>query len=221
MEDKNREVSFLVFVGFLFLFILFLFLSPNEKSSGNAIIGSATLGENPSTITLLILFVILIVILAAVFVIFKKLKKKKIKIDSPARPIEIKQVVNEKKEEKIDFGDEDIEKLFSEPSQKKEEVKEEVLEKIPAENKVLTNLQDLKNKIKMMSSQNITREQIVNNLKSQGVTMDQINKAIEEVNIDNLREYVNQALKQGMTKDQIIRSLMMHGWRQEQISKVF
>ena len=141
---------------------------------------------------------------------------------------EVKEEVKEEIKEDIKEGikediKEDVKEEINERIKEKikEEVKEEVLEKIPAENKVLTNLQDLKNKIKMMSSQNITREQIVNNLKSQGVTMDQINKAIEEVNIDNLREYVNQALKQGMTKDQIIRSLMMHGWRQEQISKVF
>lgn len=219
MEEQKREVSFLVFVGFLLLFVLFLFLSPEEKSSGNAIIGSVSLGESPSILTVLILFVILMIILAAVFVILKKLKKKKTSIAIPAKPAEIKSAMEEKKDEKVDFGDGDIEKLFSGGNEKN--AKEETAEKAqPTENKVMINLQDLKNKIKMMSSQGITREQITNNLKSRGATIDQVNKAIEEVNLENLKDYVNQALRQGMTKEQIARTLMMHGWKQEQITKV-
>jgi len=122
MEDNKREASFLVFVGFLFLFVLFLFFSPDEKSSGNVIIGSVALGENPSVITLLILFLILVIILAAVFVIFRKLKKKKTIIESP-KPTEIKQNAEEKKEEKPNFNDEDVDKLFSgNGEEKKEEI---------------------------------------------------------------------------------------------------
>ena len=48
MEEGRKEVSFLVFVGFLVLFVLFLFLNPGQKSSGNVVIGSVTLGENPA-----------------------------------------------------------------------------------------------------------------------------------------------------------------------------
>jgi len=221
MEEQKREVSFLVFAGFLVLFVLFLFLSPDEKSSGSVVIGSVSLGENPSMITLLILFVILVVVLAAVFVIFKKLKKKKINIESP-KPSDVKQSFEDKKEDKIDLGDEDIDKLFSGNGEKKKEEnynKDE--EKAQStEKKVLTNLQDLKNKIKGMLSQNLTREQVISNLKSHGVTMDQISRAIEDINIDSLRDYVTEALNQRFTKDQIVKNLAMRGWKQEQISKV-
>ena len=220
MEEEKRGVSSLVFISFVVLFVLFLFLNPNQNKSGNVVIGSIVLGENPSIITIVILFVILVVILAAVFVIFKKLKKKKIKFESP-KPTEIKQSVvsqESKKEEKVELESEDIEKLFSNHNQKIEEQYEEEVQ--PTEKKVMINLQDLKNKIKGMLSQSFTKEQIIGNLKSQGFTMDQISKTIDEVNIDNLRDYVSEALKQGLTRDQIVRNLAMHGWKQEQISKV-
>ena len=90
----------------------------------------------------------------------------------------------------------------------------------PQDKEILTNLQDLKNKIKGMLTEKLTKEQIIGRLKSQGVGMNQITKSIEEVNIDNLRGYVTQALKQGFTKDQIVRNLAVHGWKKEQISKV-
>lgn len=219
MEEQKREVSFLVFVCFLILFVLFLFLNSGEKSSGNVVIGSITLGENPSVITLVILFVILVVILAAVFVIFKKLKKKKVRVEGP-KPVISQNIISEAKgEPKVKLQDEDIEKLFSANHEKEKEQYEVPIEE-PIEKKVLTNLQDLKNKIKGMLSQNYNKEQIISNLKSQGITMDQIIKSIEEVNLDNLRSYVTQALSEGLTKDQIIRNLAMRGWKQEQISKV-
>lgn len=223
MEEEKREVSFLVFVAFVALFMLFLLLNPGQNSSGNVVIGSITLGENPSIITLAILFVILVIILAAVFVIFKKLKKKKIKIESPKLVTSNQSMVSETKAEpKVELQDDDIEKLFSDNRQKPDQPEiNEVKEKVqPTENKVMVNLQDLKNKIKGMLSQNYNKEQVISNLKSQGVNMDQISKAIEEVNLDNLRDYVTQSLREGLTRDQIIRNLAMHGWRQDQISKV-
>jgi len=217
MEEGRKEVSFLVFVGFLVLFVLFLFLNPGQKSSGNVVIGSVTLGENPSIITLVILFVILVVVLAAAFVIFRKLKKKKIRIESPKLETKENMVAEKKEEQKVELQDDDIEKLFSENH--KEEKHEEIIEK-PSEKKILVNLQDLKNKIKGMLSQNYSKEQIISNLKSQGVNIEQISKAIEEVNLDSLRDYITEALREGLTRDQIIRNLAMHGWKQEQISKV-
>src|SRR3989344_2286583 len=209
MEEGRKEVSFLVFVGFLVLFVLFLFLNPGQKSSGNVVIGSVTLGENPSIITLVILFVILVVVLAAAFVI--------IRIESPKLETKENMVAEKKEEQKVELQDDDIEKLFSENH--KEEKHEEIVEK-PSEKKILVNLQDLKNKIKGMLSQNYNKEQIISNLKSQGVNIEQISKAIEEVNLDSLRDYITEALREGLTRDQIIRNLAMHGWKQEQISKV-
>ena len=202
------------------LFVLFLFLNPEQKSSGNVVIGSITLGENPSIITLVILFVILVVILAAAFVIFKRLKKKKIKLEGPKPEIKGNVIVEKKGEHEVELDNEDIEKLFSENHENHEEEEHEEIIKKPIEKKVLTNLQDLKNKIKGMLSQNYNKEQIISNLKSQGISIDQINKSIEEVNLDNLRDYVTEALREGMTRDQIIKNLAMHGWKQEQISKV-
>ena len=95
--------------------------------------------------------------------------KKKTEIDNSIKPTEVKQVVNEKK----------------------------ALEKIPLENKVLANMQDLKNKVKIMSSRNISREQITSILKSHGITMDQINKAIEVpfASPFHLKETINASVK--------------------------
>ena len=192
MEEEKKGVSFLVFVGFLVLFVLFLFVEPSSKGSGNVVIGSITLGESPSIITLIILFVILIIILAAVFIILKKLKKKKIKVETPMEDkkpgFEVKK--ENKKSSNAELDDGDIEKLFSGNGEtiREEKPKEELKEKKSEEKvqqpekKVLTNLQDLKNKIKGMLSQNATREQIIGNLKLQGITMDQIGKAMEDVN---------------------------------------
>lgn len=223
MQGDKKEVSFLVFVGFVILFMLFLFLGLGEDNTSNAIIGSTALGDSPSLITIVILFVILIIILAAVFFLFRKLKKKKFKVLAPGS-VEGKKDLD-KKEVKTELEEGDMDKLFSEEEKPKEvskkEVKKEPVEKeIEKPKEVLTNLQDLKNKIKGMLTQKLTKEQIVGSLKSQGVSVDQVTKAIEEVNLDSIRVYVSQALKQGFTKDQIIRNLAAHGWKKEQISKV-
>lgn len=233
MEPEKKDVSFLVFACFIVLFVIFLFLGPNEKSNGNAIIGSVSLGDSPSVATLIILFVILIVILAFVFFVFKKMKSKKVKVDVPNSNNSLKGNVlvptksNISKGSKEDIDEGDIEKLFSsngEDSKKEEPVKqlspEKPIKNAQDSNKTLANLQDMKNKIKGMISQNFNKDQVISSLKSQGITMDQIGKAMEEVNTDNLRNYVTQALKQGFTRDQIIRNLSMNGWKQDQISKV-
>tara|TARA_Y100000310_G_C20373084_1_gene664454 strand:+ start:34 stop:726 length:693 start_codon:yes stop_codon:yes gene_type:complete len=229
MQGDKKEVSFLVFVGFVILFLFFLFLGPNENTS-NAIIGSVDLGDSPSPVTIIILFVILVVILAGVFFVFRKLKKKKIKVSAPGGVKDGKKNLSSKEDKKdSDAGLEegDMDKLFSEEGDKPKEVSKEIpkqkpVKKIaqPKKKEVLTNLQDLKNKIKGMLTQKLTKEQIVGGLKSQGVSVDQITRAIEEVNLDSIRVYVTQALKQGFTKDQIIRNLANHGWKKEQISKV-
>src|SRR3989344_5251886 len=231
MKSEKREVSFLVFVCFIILFLLFMFLGPNKNNTSNAIIGSTALGESPSVITLVLMFVALIVVLALVFFVFKKIKRRKIRIETP-KPDEEKMAIEKpreaRKESKGDLGEEDIDKLFSgdaEPESEPEtidEPEEDHLQKLQQSQKkeVMVNLQDLKNKIKGMLTEKLTKEQIVGRLKSDGMNMDQINRAIEEVNIDNLRGYVTQALKQGFSRDQVVRNLAEHGWKKEQIEKV-
>jgi len=235
MKSEKREVSFLVFVCFIILFLLFMFLGPNKNNTSNAIIGSTALGESPSVITLVLMFVALIVVLALVFFVFKKIKRRKIRIETP-KPDEEKMAIEKpreaRKESKGDLGEEDIDKLFSggdsgeeEPEAEPETVsepEEDHLQKLQQSQKkeVMVNLQDLKNKIKGMLTEKLTKEQIVGRLKSDGMNMDQINRAIEEVNIDNLRGYVTQALKQGFSRDQVVRNLAEHGWKKEQIEKV-
>lgn len=224
MGSGKKESSLVVFIGFILLFLLFLFVGPKEKS-GNAIIGSTVLGENPSMMTIIILFVILIIILIAVFVIFKKIKKKKMmKGENPK--------LGDKEVSKGDMEEADIERLFSEDSEIKPEAKkepsidigsslgknEEHLDFKPKE--PLTNLQEVKDRVKGMLSQNFSKNQITTDLKSEGMSENQINKILGDINLDNLRAYVDQSLKRGVTKDQISRDLMAHGWKQEQISKV-
>ncbi len=222
MEGGKRELSFWVFVGFLLLFLVFMFVGSDTENTSNAIVGSIALGESPSIITLVILFVILIIVLAGVFVIFRKLKKKKVNVVTPT----VKDQKEVGKETKSELGGDDIDKLFSEGEKKEEPIKavkkEIPVKKMeqPQKKEVLTNLQDLKNKIKGMLTERLTKEQIIGRLKSHGVDVNQITKAIEEVNIDNLRGYVTQALKQGFSRDQIVRNLAVHGWKKEQISKV-
>ena len=120
--------------------------------------------------------------------IFRKLKKKKIRIESPKLETKENMVAEKKEEQKVELQDDDIEKLFSENH--KEEKHEEIIEK-PSEKKILVNLQDLKNKIKGMLSQNYNKEQVISNLKSQGVNIDQISKAIEEGDIEEAVELLN------------------------------
>tara|TARA_Y100000034_G_C6852461_1_gene386882 strand:+ start:544 stop:1254 length:711 start_codon:yes stop_codon:yes gene_type:complete len=235
METKKRELSLFIFVCFIVLFLLFMLLSPNTGKTSNAIVGSTALGESPSVITLVILFVVLVVVLAVVFFIFKKLKKKKLKVKAPQPSEEVKgeKKIGEKpreakKESKSDLEEGDIDKLFSgngveEPKTvEKPKPKEDHVQKLqqPQKKEVLANLQDMKNKIKGMLTQKLTKEQIIARLKTAGMNIDQINKAIEEVNLDNLRGYVTQALKQGFAKDQVVRNLAAHGWKKEQIEKV-
>jgi len=217
MESEKRDVSFWVFVGFLLLFLVFMFLGPNEKS-GNAIIGSSALGESPSIVIVIVLFIVLIVVLAVVFIIFKKIKKKKMK-GGVLKPEDRRETPKGRGETNLEMGEEEVEKLFSEGEMEKP--KEEPLEKLEQKpKKVLTNLQELKDRVKGMLGQKFTKDQITTDLKSEGISVDQINRVIGEVNIENLKVYVNKALKQGFTKDQIIRNLAMHGWKKEQISKV-
>ena len=224
MQGDKKEVSYIVFVGFVILFLLFLFLNPDSGSDSNAVIGSLSLGDNPSIITIVVLFVSLIVVLAIVFFIFKKFKKKSVK-KGETKFDESKSSGN-KKASKSELGDEDIDELFSGEKKKRESKREfkkvNPVKKVEHSQKkeVLTNLQDLKNKVKGMLTQKLTKEQMIGRLKSEGVNVDQITKTIEEVNIDNLRIYVTQALKKGFTKDQIIRDLSVHGWKKEQISRV-
>ena len=208
MESGKKEASYLVFVGFVLLFLVFMVLNPGSKNTSNAIIGSSTLGENPSIITLMVLFVILIVVLAVVFIIFKKIKSKRKSNANPPKPSDsqskmsdnkVETELEEKKDSRTELAENDINELFSsggteekeqpKPAEMpKKEPMQNTIQQKPTEKKVMTNLQDLKNKVKGMLSQSFTKDQIIGNLKSQGISSDQISKVIIEVNIDNLRE---------------------------------
>ena len=247
MEGHNkREVSLLVFGGFIVLFILFLFLGPQESTKGaftfDGIVGSAELG-GISIVTLIIVFVILIVVLIGVILLLKKFRRKSHNFVAPPNPgaspadlgqknitSPLEENAGRKAESSSgDILDEDIESLFSENVSAK---KEEPIKEIPSKKqetsarqenaqiqKPLVNANQLKVQVSSLLGKGYSREQILEFLGKKGFTSEQIVKTIDEMNNDNLRNYISNALKQGFSKEQVARNLLAHGWKPEQISR--
>jgi len=236
MEEQNKkEISFLVFGGFIVLFVLFLFLSQEGSTKGaftfEEVIGSSEIGGT-SVITLVIIFVILVVVLIAVILLLKKFKKKKHTFIAPKthedsqkkgklsfNPLKenIKSNLDKAPE---DMADEDIESLFSETVGIKTEDESKVSGFSSTKNQEpMTNANQLKTQVNSLFDKGNNSKQVVEILKKKGFTPKQVSKVIDDINNDNLKNYINNALKQKFSKDQITRNLLSNGWKSEQISK--
>jgi hypothetical protein len=166
-----------------------------------------------------IVFIVLILALGIIYFVYKKMGKKKdiANIPLPSKENKEKDILEgiaEHKEINID-----VDKLFS-SDEKPIEMAERIAIEKPNEKKVLTNLSDLKITIIGLLRQRYNKQQILGLLQSKGWTIEQIEKAIGEINLDNLRGYVNNALKEGFTREQVKQMLLRNGWSEEAVSKV-
>ncbi|MAG47722.1 hypothetical protein CL617_03880 [archaeon] len=133
------------------------------------------------------------------------------------------------------FGDtnlneKEISSLFKEPpvkpiknKQKSEPFSLDTSLEKPGENKkekTLVNLNELRNIIIKLMAKNYGKDQITSFLQSKGWTIQQISKAVEDINAENLRIYIRKAKTMGMNTDQILKSLLDNGWDINLIKRV-
>ena len=218
-QDK-RGVSFLVFGGFIVLFLLFLFLSPKDSAKGaftfEGVVGSAELGGFP-IVTLVIVFVILIIVLVAVILLLKKFRRKKHNFIAPKpepsnaagfsksfNPLMENAGPNAKSG---NIGDEDIENLFSENVDfKKAEPENEMAEDNIPEKDV-----NEKSGVPTPSM----------GFSAQGVAGDKNAISPSMVNMNQLKMQINSMFKKGYNKDQIVNFLESKGgFTSDQVSAV-
>ena len=112
------SLSFVVIIGFIFLFFVFMFLKPDTSGGvvASDIVAGMGITEEFSVITLVLAFITLLVFLGVIFFVYKKLISKKHKRgEIPKPPVPRKDVLKGLDEGKELFGeDEDVEKVKSE-----------------------------------------------------------------------------------------------------------
>jgi len=95
--------------------------------------------------------------------------------------------------------------------------KEKPIEK--NDQKILTNLNQLKSGIFLLLQQRHTKQDILKILEAKGWSVEQVIKAIDEINLDNLKAYVKKSLSLGFDKERISEYLRRNGWDESTISK--
>ena len=234
------NLSFLVITSFIFLFFVFVLIKPD--SSGyvvSEVVGGLGISEEYSVITLVLAFVTLLVFLGIIFFVYKKLISKKHKRGIPMPPVAEKKDVLEGLDKGKDlFGTEGFDKkdalnipnkepsleknLLEKDSSKKEvDVHEENKQKPIEKNdqKILTNLNQLKSGIFSLLQQRHTKQDILKILEAKGWSVEQVIKAIDEINLDNLKAYVKKSLSLGFDKERISEYLRRNGWDESTILK--
>jgi hypothetical protein len=220
MEVQNRkEISFLVFGGFIALFLLFLFLSPRGSAKGaftfEGVVGSTEIGGFP-IVTLVIVFVILIIVLIAVILLLKKFRRKKhsfiapkpepsLDLGVPKSFEPLMENVGPKIKSKgqtenqvANIGDEDIENLFSENVgfNRDDTVIKESKDNFPEPSL------DEKSDILTSPVEPLIKEKI------SGPNM---------VNMNQLKTQINSLFNKGYKRDQIMNFLDKKGFTSDQI----
>ncbi|MBL7147901.1 MAG: hypothetical protein ISS82_03685 [Nanoarchaeota archaeon] len=240
MEEKEMRLSFLVITGFIFLFFIFMFIKPDTTGGvvASELVAGVGISEEFSVITLVLAFITLIVFLGIIFFVYKKLiSKRHKKKEIPKPPIPKRDVLSglDRGKELFDeHMDEDVEKFgsetqdFEKPELEQEEtkvekpiVKKEVVEPKIGEQKILTNLNQLKSSIINLLNQKYQKQDILRILEAKGWSIEQIVKAIDEINLDTLRIYVRKSLELGFNKGQIMGHLKRNGWDEVMIMKAF
>ncbi|MFH1210030.1 MAG: hypothetical protein V1663_04545 [archaeon] len=212
--ENNKDMSIFVISSFAVFFFVFMFVRPTGYAVGSL------LGTGSNSLMIIgIVFIVLILALGIVYFIYKKTGKKKViaNIPLPSKENKEKDILEgiaEHKEINID-----VDKLFSSDERPIEKAERITIERAN-EKRLLTNLNDLKVTIIGLLRQRYSKQQILGLLQSKGWTIEQIEKAINEINLDSLRGYVNNALKEGFTKEQVKQMLLRNGWSEEAISKV-
>jgi len=228
MEEKEMSLPFLAITIFVFLFFVFIFVNPDPSGNivASDIVASMGISEEFSMITVILIFITLIILLGIIFFVYKKLLKKKhkggIPIKPPAPEAE-KGVLADMDKGKDLFSEIDKEESKLEHDEAHPSVKLEVEEKsldeksieqkpVQAEQKILTNLNQLKKSIIILLNQKYQRQDILRILEAKGWSIEQIVKAIDEINRDNLRAYIKKSLELGFSKDHIAEYLKKNGW---------
>lgn len=245
------SLSFLVITGFIFLFFLFMFMKPDTSSYAvSNIVGGLGISEEFSVLTLVLAFVTLLVFLGILFFVYKKLvHKKSIKKEIPKPPTPKSGLLEGLEKGKDLFygkNNEDIlsdlaggrgsieeeneleegEQIREYAAPKQKQIKKPVVEKKDIkskeeEQKILTNLNQLKQSIISLLNQNYQRRDILKILETKGWSIEQIVKGIDDINLDNLKIYVKRALELGFNKLQIMDYLKKNNWEEEIILKAF
>jgi len=239
------SLSFLAITIFVFLFFVFIFVKPDP--SGNVVASDLVAGmgiaEEFSMVTMILAFVTLIVLLGIIFFVYKKLTKRKHMKKTIKPPIpEVKKDIladmdkgkdlfsdNNKEEPSLEKNVHEENKLMDlqlEPKLEKnllekDSVKKDNVEQksVQKEQKILTNLNQLKKGIIVLLNQRYQRQDILRILESKGWSIEQVVKAIDEINLDSLRAYVKKSLGLGFSKDQIVEYLKRNGWDESLVMK--
>lgn len=214
MEEKGTNAYLIVPISFVVVFFIYLLLNPVQldfSSSSPTGMGIAKLKENLTPKNIAIISVVLGgLIFIWAFTQYKQKKKAALKVPAELnlKPTEVDKKLSEEEINKI-FSDENL------PEIKKPIPQEKVLEP----QKKLTNLNELITLISTMFSQNLSKKEIQSTLIKQGWTKNQIQQAVEELNLRTLKEYISSALKKGYSKQQIVYALNVRGWSRELIAK--
>ena len=236
------SLSFLVITAFIFLFFMFIFIRPDPSGNivASNIVGGFGISDEFSIITLVLAFVTLLVFLGILFFVYKKLISKRHKFKETGKPplAPKKDVLEGLDKGKDLFDNEGLDKedaknipkkefpstlpqkmgepavpvKTEKPIEKKEEPK-------PEDQKVLTNLNQLKSNIIGLLNQRHSKQDILRILESKGWSVEQIVKSIDEINLDSLRAYVKKSLSLGFDKDRIADHLRRNGWDETLISR--
>jgi len=56
---------------------------------------------------------------------------------------------------------------------------------------------------------------------NEGYTMQQIEMATDDINLETLKDYIKKSMQRGLSKSQIFESLRSKNWRTDLINKAF
>ena len=240
MENKEAPVSFYVLASFGLLFLVFFFLGQpgtSEKPRGNEVSGAIAVSDITSTAGYIVIGTIVILIAGFSFIFLKKMatKKKALKSDEPEVPVAEKNVElpgskledKHKSNQEKEIPDTDIDELFGkdeEPHIKAPSPYEKTYEPVKNEQnfqKQMVNSSELKGKIKSKLMENMDKDDIFNLLMKEGYTMQQIEMATDDINLETLKDYIKKSMQRGLSKSQIFESLRSKNWRTDLINKAF
>ncbi len=238
MENKEAPISFYVLASFGLLFLIFFFLGQPEQGANenNALTGALAVNDLKSTAGLVVIGTVAILVVGFSFIFFKKMsaKRKAQTLESPEIPKADKKVElpgskleDKHKEEKRDIPEGEVDELFGgdeEPHIKAPEPHEEVYRPIKDEQNIqkqMVNASELKGKIKSMLMGNRRKEDIFSSLRNEGYTMQQIEMATDDINLETLKDYIKRCMQRGLSKSQIFENLKAKNWKMELINKAF
>lgn len=250
-ENKEVPVSFYVLAGFSVLFLVFFLIGQEEPSQSKKEVTGALIvaGQDLSSpVGLIILGTVSILLIGFIVVFIVKMKHKKSavaavpvvpkadkNIQLPGSKIEAKLSENKLTESEIEslFKDQkDAESSLGEQLPKSLEKSQPVNLERPLQTsnpntppvepeKAMANLVQLKYTILRMLKECKSGQEVNDLLIGQGYTVQQIEKATDEINVDNLLDYIRKCLSQGISKSQIFESLKAKNWRIDLINKAF